>query len=154
MLWYLATQLLHLDSQGSFDKPGSYIYDLMVKRGHAPDYLGQAVALMLFDSAASYRAARSAMQFQDASFQVYGAATPPPPEKVFSPTTWYVRYDQASGDFSYAQQTSSEYAANAPFFADQVNAYLQDTHNLIKHSLLFIKSIKLKIKYFVFNFSN
>ncbi len=123
---------LQIDQQNSFDKLDSYIYDLVVKRGHAPDFLGQAVALMMFDSAESYRAARSAMQFQDADFQVYGVATTPPPEKIFSPTTWYVRYDQPSGDFSYAQETSDAYDANAKFYADQVNAYLANTPGLIK----------------------
>ncbi|MBL1436076.1 MAG: xanthine dehydrogenase family protein molybdopterin-binding subunit [Rhodobacteraceae bacterium] len=125
---------LHLDQKDSFDKLGSFIFDLVVKRGHAPDFLGQAVALMLFDNAASYRTARNAMQFQDAGFQKYGAATPPPPEMVFSPTKWYVRFDQPSKDFSYAQETSSSYTANAPFFAGQIDAYLQNTPNLIKHS--------------------
>jgi len=125
---------LHLDQKNSFDKPGSYIYDLMVKRGHAPDFLGQAVALMLFSTVESYRAARSALQFQDVRFQVYGAATPPPPASVFSPTTWYVRYDQPTGDFSYAQETSSVYNTNAPFFASQIDSYLANTPDLIKHS--------------------
>ena len=125
---------LHLDQKGGFDAPGSLVFDLVVQRGHAPDYLGQAVALMLFDTVESYRAAQRAMQFQDAKFQRYGAAVTPPPEMVFDPTTWFVRYDQPSGDFSYAQDGSEVYDSNAPFFAGQIEAYLETTPNLITHS--------------------
>lgn len=125
---------LHLDQKGSFDKPGSYIYDLMVKRGHAPDFLGQAVALLMFDTVESFRAARSAMQFRDSRFQIYGAATPPPPEKTFSPTAWYVRFDKPNGDFSFAQETYDKYEDKASHYAGKVDTYLQDTPNLIKHS--------------------
>ncbi len=124
---------LHLDTKGGFDQPGSYIFDLLVQRGNAPDFLGQAVAMMLFDSVESYRAARAAMQFQDAKFQVYGSAVAPPPAMAFDPTTWFVRYDQPSSDFSYAQDDSKLYDANAPFFAGQINAYLENTPDLIQH---------------------
>ena len=41
-------------------------YDLIVKPGTVPDYLGQGVALLMFDLLARYRAARRFMQFRDA----------------------------------------------------------------------------------------
>ncbi len=124
---------LHLDKQGGFDKPGSYIFDLVVERGKAPDYLGQAVALLLFDSLERYRAARGLMQFRDADFQIYGARVAPPPPPVFDPETWFVRYDADGTDFSYAEESSADYAENAPFFADRITAYLEQTPGLIRH---------------------
>jgi len=124
---------LHLDNKAGFDQPGSFIFDLVVQRGHAPDFLGQAVAMMLFDSVEGFRAARLAMQFQDAKFQVYGGTVAPPPARAFDPTTWFVRYDQPSADFSYAQAKSSFYDTNAPFFAGQINTYLESTPELIQH---------------------
>ena len=123
---------LHLDTKGGFDKPGSLIFDLVVKRKHAPDYLGQAVALMLFDSLKSYRAARDAMLFQDAKFQVYGEAVALE-KMVFDPLTWFVRYDQPKGDFSYAQETSTDFKDNAPYYAGKINTYLANTTPLIEH---------------------
>jgi hypothetical protein len=46
-------------------------YDLIVRPGAVPNYLGQGVALLLFDSLARYRAARRLMQFRDSEFQIY-----------------------------------------------------------------------------------
>jgi len=36
-----------------FDRPDAVVYDLIVQPGNVPDYLGQAVALMIFDDFAS-----------------------------------------------------------------------------------------------------
>ena len=124
---------LHLDTVGGFDKPGSYIFDLVVQRGNAPDFLGQAVALMLFNSREGYLAARDAMQFRDADFQVYGAAVAPE-GMVFDPTTWFVRYDQGNAEFSYAQENETTYKKAAGHFSQQITRYLDTTPNLIKHS--------------------
>ena len=123
---------LHLDHTGSFDKPAGY--DLVVQRGKAPDYLGQAVALLLFDSRAAYRAAKAAMRFQDEAFQTYGAAVPAAPSPPYTPTTHFVRYDQPEGDFSYAQRDHDTYIAEAPFFADRVRTALQRDPALFTHS--------------------
>ena len=127
---------LHLDQSSaetnSFDKLDSYIYDLVVQRGKAPDFLGQAVALLVFDNVTSYRAAKIAMQFQDEKFQTYGAVVTPPPATAYDPPTWFVRYDQPSGNFSYADQDKETYDKNAPFYADRVSAYLATTPDLIQ----------------------
>lgn len=47
-------------------------FDLIVKPGNRPDFVGQAVALLLFDSVDSYRAAKARMDANGASHQVYG----------------------------------------------------------------------------------
>lgn len=125
---------LHLDSSTHFDRPGSYIYDLIVQRGNAADFLGQAVALMLFDSREAYLAAKSAMQFRDAGFQSYGASVPPPAPKVFQPETHYVRYDKDEFSFSYAQETAETYSNNITFFEDRVEGYLRAHPELIRHN--------------------
>lgn len=127
------TRDLHLDQSGSFDKPDSYIYDLVVERGNVPDYFGQAVALMLFDSRSAYLAAKSAMQFNDAAFQKYGSPVPPPAPKIFSPPTNYVRYDYNGESFSYAQESKEDYNANFPTYETKIDAYLSENPNLIRH---------------------
>jgi len=125
---------LHLDSKGYFDRPGSYNYDLIVKRGNAPDYFGQAVALLLFDNREAYLTAMSAMQFNDAAFQSYGAAATPAPPVVFSPETHFVRYDMDGDSFSYAQETDATYKENTRFYQDKIRNYMATHQELINHS--------------------
>ena len=125
---------LHLDTQSHFDRPDSYNYDLIVQRGNAADYLGQAVALMLFDSRESYLAAKSAMQFRDSDFQSFGAEAEPKPPVIFSPETLFVRYDHDATRFSYAQESEADYKANAPFFQSRITDYLAAHPDLIQHS--------------------
>lgn len=129
----LTTRDLHLDQSGGFDKPGSYLYDLVVERGNAPDYFGQAVALLLFDSHTGFNAAKKAMQFNDAAFQIYGSPVPPPAPKVFSPTINYVRYDQNGENFSYAQVDQTTFDAEAPTYEAKIDAYLNANPDLIRH---------------------
>jgi CO/xanthine dehydrogenase Mo-binding subunit len=89
----------------SFDRPDSVVFDLIVQPGNVPDFLGQAVALMIFDDFTSFRAAQSAMQFQDELYQIYEPARGPLPEKdvAFDPKTTYVKYDVNGTTFNYAQ---------------------------------------------------
>ncbi|TRD20587.1 xanthine dehydrogenase family protein molybdopterin-binding subunit [Palleronia caenipelagi] len=104
----------------SVNLPRNILYDLIVQPNNRPDYLGQAVALLLFDSRASYLAARKALLFNDDSFQVYGAPVssdgPPSPGEPFRPLTDYVKYHD---EFSYAQNAKG-YKDNAEKYREQI----------------------------------
>ncbi|WP_143301739.1 hypothetical protein [Candidatus Entotheonella palauensis] len=89
-------------------------YDLVVRRNRRPDYLGQAVALLLFDSLAGYRAAKKFLQFKDAKFQSYGSTVFIPPTPVYGRPTDYVRV-AGTGEkdvFSYVQNASDQDACH------------------------------------------
>lgn len=110
-----------------FDRPDAVVFDLIVQPGNVPDYLGQAVALMIFDDFTSFRAAQGAMQFQDASYQIYETPTGPlPPQNVpFDPQTTYVKNTVNGADFSYAKNGYdddylAEAATNRSLIADQL----------------------------------
>ncbi|MCG6902026.1 MAG: molybdopterin-dependent oxidoreductase [Rhodobacter sp.] len=120
------------------DKPYSVEFDLVVQPGNRADFLGQGVALLLFDSAKSYRAARRQMQFNDADYQVYGPEIGPNPDEpiVFPPETLYVKEDDPadpSKDFSYFLSNWDDYAADAKSHAENIETYLDQTPGLIKH---------------------
>ncbi|WP_176439044.1 xanthine dehydrogenase family protein molybdopterin-binding subunit [Puniceibacterium sediminis] len=102
-------------NDNSFDLPPDMSYDLIVVPGNVPDYLGQAVALLMFDSLAAFRSAKSAMQFNDAAFQVYETTDQDSPAmgSAFSPQTTYVKYND---EFSYA-------SADPETYMDQVGDY-------------------------------
>jgi len=125
-------------SGNDFDRPQSVMFDLVVRTGNRPDFLGQATALLLFDNLASYRKARQLMQFNDAAYQVYGPEIGPNPAepKVFQPETHYVRdpepYDP-KGFFSYYTRNEETYKAEAPARAKRVDDYLANEPGLIKH---------------------
>ncbi len=124
---------LLLDSRDDFDQPKGMLYDLVVKRGHAPDFLGQAVALLIFASKPAYDSARKKMQFRDSDFQVYDSAPAPQPDAVtYSPTTRFVRYDADGQAFSYAQNPD-DYDELEPVFADAIDLYLDENPQLIRH---------------------
>ncbi|MCE8006851.1 molybdopterin cofactor-binding domain-containing protein [Aestuariivita sp.] len=112
----------------SFDRPDAVVFDLIVQPGNRPDFLGQAVALLVFDDIGSFRAAQRAMQFQDARFQRYEAALErapaPAPGQPFFPQTTYVKYQDA---FSYATADPDTYMAQVPNYRARIDAYL-DAH--------------------------
>ncbi|MDO9526851.1 MAG: hypothetical protein Q7J57_15155 [Gemmobacter sp.] len=51
-------------NSAAFDRPSAVMFDLIVQRGNRPDFLGQSVALLLFDDAQTFRAASRALQFR------------------------------------------------------------------------------------------
>ncbi len=122
--------LAHLESRtamalgGRFSSPIGA--DLLVKPGTNPTFLGQGVALLLFSTLAAYRVARSAMQFRDNDFQVYGpdggtsgAAGP------YSPQTQYVKYFRDGENFSYATRDDNAYKQGAPIYQTKIIEYLK-----------------------------
>ncbi|WP_415401507.1 xanthine dehydrogenase family protein molybdopterin-binding subunit [Tateyamaria sp. SN3-11] len=113
----------------TFDRPDAVVFDLIVQPGNLPDFLGQAVALLVFDSAAGFRAAQRAIEFQDARFQRYGntfarAEPGPAPGQPFFPQTIYVKYGDA---FSYATADPDTYLDQVPEYRAKIDAYL-DAH--------------------------
>ena len=117
----------------SFNRPKGYQSDLVVQRGKAPDYLGQAVALLLFPSFASYHAARKALQFQDERAQLYSGdhLTGSGTTAVVGPETWFVRMPRPDGSlFSYATDKKT-FDAEAPKYAAMVQQYLRNEKGLI-----------------------
>ena len=121
-----------------FDRPDAVVYDLIVQPGNVPDYLGQAVALMIFDDFASFRAAQSAMQFQDAQYQIYETPSGPiPPKDVpFDPRTTYVKFAVNGEDFSYARDGSNpHYSEMAEAYRTKIATQLAATPGLIQHDL-------------------
>ena len=120
------------------DLPDAVEFDLVVQPGNRPDFLGQAVALLLFDNAAAYRAAKRKMQFDDATYQRYGPEIGPDPKdpKVFEPQTLYVKQDDRydpSQNFSYFLSNKNDYDAAAKVHAANIEQYLATTPDLIQH---------------------
>lgn len=127
---------LHVDEQitlqlqaattGDFDLPPGLEFDLIVKPGAVPDFLGQAVALLLFDNARSFRAARAALQFRDDEVQIYGldAAASKGMGRVFPPETTYVKYDAGTTVFSYATANPSTYLRDVPSWRSKIDQTL------------------------------
>ncbi|APZ55268.1 xanthine dehydrogenase family protein molybdopterin-binding subunit [Salipiger abyssi] len=116
---------------GSFNLPDELLFDLIVVPGNVPNFLGQAVALLLFDSLAGYRAARRAMAFNDAAYQRYGAGNQdgPPLGTAFTPKTTYVKYrDQ----FSYATADPDTYMDQVPQWQERINDTLDNDASLIR----------------------
>lgn len=56
--------------------PPFYGSDMLLPEGKTPAYLGQAVAILIFNDFAKFRFAKDALQFQDKVIR-YGAVTPP-----------------------------------------------------------------------------
>jgi CO/xanthine dehydrogenase Mo-binding subunit len=111
-------------------------YDLIVKPGAKPDYLGQGVALLLFDTLASYRAARRFMQFRDAEFQVYDPATSPSEDKPYSPQTTYVKYFEDGESFSYAVADPKTYLqVQVPAYRQKIEKFISDHPEFLKRDI-------------------
>ena len=110
----------------SFDRPPDIEFDLIVKPGNVPDFLGQAVALLLFDSAASFRAARNALRFRDAEFQIYAvdAGHSNGMGSVFLPETTYVKYTLGNENFSYVTADPNKYTDDARRYRERIAAAL------------------------------
>ncbi len=120
------------------DHPAGMEFDLIVRPGNRPDFLGQATALLLFDTRAAWRKARALMQFEDAKYQNYGPDIGPNPDdpKIFEPQTHYVRYTDSSdpgGGFSYYGSNDADYRKESAEQAIRVANYLNTTPDLIKH---------------------
>ena len=115
------------------DHPDAVEFDLVVQPGNRADFLGQAVALLLFDDVKKYRAAKRQMQFDDATYQIYGPEIGPNPDEpaVFTPETLYVK--QESEGFSYFQSPDT-YTDDASKHQEAIQKYLDETPGLIKHS--------------------
>ncbi|WP_158221863.1 xanthine dehydrogenase family protein molybdopterin-binding subunit [Actibacterium pelagium] len=124
-------------SDSSFDHPDAVLFDLIVQPGKVPDFLGQAVALLVFDDVASYREAKRAMQFKDADFQVYAAPDGPLPplRKPFQPETTYVKFNAEGENFSYAAfDDDKRYMAEVEKVRHQIENRLSSMPDLIKHN--------------------
>ncbi|MDJ0627526.1 MAG: molybdopterin-dependent oxidoreductase [Rhodobacter sp.] len=127
------------DDDHDFDRPGAVVFDLVVRPGNQPDFLGQATALLLFDNARTYRAARTHMQFDDAAYQVYGPDVGPNPDepRLFTPETLYVRAPDdsiAQGYFSYYTAPDFDnYKQDAAKQAEGIEDYLKAHPEFISH---------------------
>ncbi len=109
-------------------------FDIIVKPGNVPNFLGQAVALLLFDRREAYRAAKRLMQFNDASFQVYALdnASSQGMGAPWSPQTTYVKYFEQGETFSYATADPATYQQNVPSYRAKIDQYLAQTPDLIR----------------------
>jgi CO/xanthine dehydrogenase Mo-binding subunit len=113
--------------RGGFDNPEALGTDLLVRPGSVPMYLGQGVALLLFSSLASYRAAKDALQFRDAEFQIYGVDdnAGPAASKIYDPSTTYVKYVRDGYDFSFAARDAVTYARDFPAYRTKIADFLK-----------------------------
>lgn len=113
---------------GSFDKPDSLEFDLIVQPGAQPDFLGQAVALLVCEDFRTFKALKTKIQFQDDAFQNYGPEIGPNPDggKDFTPLTNYVK----NGDFSYATADPSTYDAQSVVETRNIQAWIQAQSDL------------------------
>jgi CO/xanthine dehydrogenase Mo-binding subunit len=122
-------------SPEGFDRPGGVIFDLIVQPGNVPDYLGQAVALLIFEDARSFRAARDAMQFQDNLFQIYEGpdGSLPPKDQAFDPKTTYVKYDADGEAFNYAHSNPYTYLHEVDSYRAKIADRLDGIDGIIRH---------------------
>ncbi|CUH65481.1 Nicotinate dehydrogenase large molybdopterin subunit [Thalassovita gelatinovora] len=121
-----------VDADGrSFNLPPDVVFDLIVVPGNIPNFLGQAVALLLFDSVAAFRAAKAAIEFNDDAFQIYGSGLRdgPPLGDAFSPTTTYVKYGD---EFSYATADPETYMDQVPGYQSKIQQVLDSDPGLIR----------------------
>ncbi len=111
----------------TFDRPDAVVFDLIVQPGNAPNFLGQAVALLVFDNTASFRAALRAMQFQDDKFQRYApldrSDPAPEPGQAFFPETTYVKFED---EFNYAFADPDTYLERVPEYRAKIAAFLSE----------------------------
>ncbi|UWQ98597.1 molybdopterin-dependent oxidoreductase [Rhodobacteraceae bacterium S2214] len=124
------------DPEG-FDRPSAVVYDLIVQPGNVPDFLGQAVALLIFDDFPSYHAARTAMQFQDNQFQSYGDPEGPLPPKgvAFDPKTTYVKYALDGETFDSATANAYTYPYEVEGYRQKIDDRLSQIDGLIQQDL-------------------
>lgn len=117
-----------------FDRPYGLLFDLIVQPGNVPDFLGQAVALLVFDDLQSFRAARNAMQFQDELFQIYAAPNEPPPPmgQPFNPKTTYVKYAEGAERFDYATTDPDLYWPQVPGYRKKIQERLAKIDDLVR----------------------
>lgn len=120
-----------------FNRPLDLECDLMVRPGHVPNYLGQPVALLLFDSAASFRAARAEMQFNDAAFQSYAAETSQSAGmgEVYPPEAIYVKYQSGEINFSYAAADAETYLSESPGYRRKIAQALAGDSSLVSQPI-------------------
>ncbi|CAM4006901.1 xanthine dehydrogenase family protein molybdopterin-binding subunit [Roseateles saccharophilus] len=80
------------------------VRQLLVPVGAAPQFRGQAVAILVFADANACRRARRALQFEPGVVKT-GAPPPPPPQaKAYSPVNYLTRYEAAGvAPFSQVQ---------------------------------------------------
>ncbi|MCA0960835.1 xanthine dehydrogenase family protein molybdopterin-binding subunit [Salipiger bermudensis] len=120
---------------GSFNLPDGLSFDLLVRPGTTPNFLGQAVALLLFDSLATYRAARRFLAGDDGIVQRYGPGDGPDgtplPEQPFDPRTLYVK----DPDFDYAGTDAETYAREAPQVQARIREALDAATGLIRQPI-------------------
>jgi CO/xanthine dehydrogenase Mo-binding subunit len=119
------------DDDGSFNLPPDVVFDLIVVPGNIPNFLGQAVALLLFDNITAYRAAKNAIEFNDAAFQTYGNVLKSGPAlgDPFTPLTTYVKFGD---EFSYATADPDTYMDQVPAYQNQIQQVLDADPDLIR----------------------
>ena len=115
------------DQKGNFDRPAGLLFDLIVQPGNRANFLGQAVAMLVFDTRAAWAKARRVMQFDDAAYQTYGADIGPDKPIVFQPETTYVKF----ADFSYATADPDTYTEQAAEYAGRIEDYMASDPTLI-----------------------
>ncbi|MBU2959967.1 molybdopterin-dependent oxidoreductase [Citreicella sp. C3M06] len=135
---------LHVDARltahqakagGSFNQPDGLNFDLLVMPGTTPNFLGQAVALLLFDSLAAYRAARRFLAGDDGTVQRYGPGDgpqgTPAPGAPFQSPTLYVKDAQ----FDYASTDPDSYEREAPQVQRRIRAALDAATGLLRQPI-------------------
>ena len=124
-------------SSEGFDRPDAVVYDLIVQPGNVPDFLGQAVALLIFDTFADFSAAKNALQFQDDQFQNYGDPDGPlaPKGIAFDPKTTYVKYALDGEIFDSATANSYSYPYEVDGYREKIADTLSKVDGLVQRDL-------------------
>ena len=105
--------------------------EYLVPAGKPPSYLGQAVAILLYDELAAYNAAKEQIVFNGKVVRVGDAAMPPQPTS-YIPETSIIHVVTREGDQHFAQTIQGPIH---PFESGETNQQAKDLVNMIGEKL-------------------
>lgn len=122
---------------GEFDRPEGLEFDLIIPRKATPNFLGQAVALLMFDSTRAWRAAQRQMRFDDAAWQIYATDTSHSEKmgEIFGRPTTYVKFTLDGEDFSFATRDRDTYTKELSAYRDKIAAAIAADPNHVTQAL-------------------
>lgn len=98
--------------------PGFFGDKMLLAKGQTPDYLGHAVALLIFNNFASFKAAKTRLQFSDSAV-IYGEKTPLTSESKDPLASWRIVRSEGENGANGVDNYST--LSDGLFFPDYVD---------------------------------